>query len=75
MVTEEMLEKAKRDYPIGTIYIPLSNSGSKEFTKRTAYRKPRELNSGIDVGFGYIYYHNKWAEIVKPIETIHELWI
>lgn len=62
---EELLEKAKRDYPIGTEYIGLRDN--EPYTARTSPSwVPKGYNDyyGIEVGTDYIYRDGKWAKIV-----------
>lgn len=68
---ETNLEKAARLYPIGTRYIPLNRDGDPYSGKCETTRNPRQLESGIDVGSGYIYHieTNKWAEIISDVKA------
>lgn len=62
---EELLEKAKRDYPIGTEYIGLRDN--EPYTARLTpswIPKGRDDYYGIQVGTDYVYREGKWAEIV-----------
>ena len=62
---EELLAKAKRDYPIGTEYIGLRDN--EPYTARlTPSWIPKGCNEyyGIQVGTDYVYREGKWAEIV-----------
>ena len=62
-----ILAKARKEYPIGTKYKPISNSGnlydSTTVVTRTPYWHGSEGN--IEGGPGYIYYQGKWAEIAE----------
>lgn len=62
---EELLEKAKRDYPIGTKYIGLRDN--EPYTARTSpswVPSGRDDYFGIHVGTDYVYREGKWADIV-----------
>ena len=62
---EELLEKAKRDYPIGTEYIGLRDN--EPYIARTSPSwVPNRYNEyyGIQVGTDYVYMEGKWADIV-----------
>ena len=64
---EELLEKAKREYPIGTEYIGLRDN--EPYTARLSPSwVPKGCNDyfGIQVGTDYVYRDGKWAEIVIP---------
>lgn len=67
MTKEELLEKAKRNYPVGTI-IKLSNGNTTD-VKENIYFDKSDLNVIWNDGYGRIYDNGKWAEIVsKPEE-------
>jgi hypothetical protein len=75
MTKEEILKKAKRDYPIGTIHSGYDGTGSYLIANHDFY---------VSLG-GYLYCKNKsgciystknnyWAKIIsKPINK-YELW-
>lgn len=68
---EELLEYAKKMYPIGTKYKTASKANSNIGEVR--YKHLITTNGNIDAGPGYIYYKltNTWAEIVSDeIEVI-----
>lgn len=72
MVTQEMLDKAIREYPIGTI-VESAYNGDEYLVDR----KPKF--SGYDITAGpYIYYNEKWAKILSTPEPIinntYDLW-
>ena len=71
---EGRLAYAKKHYPIGTKYIPLSDSGQAYDGIEISEYKPRiwvndrDSTNGIEVGRVGLIYHeksNKWAEIIK----------
>ena len=70
---EGRLDYAKRNYPIGTKYLPIDNQGNLgryHETLSESISNPRWFNPlgdyiGIECGVGYIYANNKWAEIIK----------
>lgn len=70
---ESNLEKARRLYPKGTEYVPLSHSVKITLVARI----PTEYPSGnIEGGIGYIYYDGEWAKIVSdkiPIERVEDI--
>lgn len=63
---EEILEEAKRRYPIGTKFKNINTNNN------TTYEIRNELQiqgTGIShYGIDYIYLNGKWAEIVKEVE-------
>ena len=74
---EGRLAYAKKHYPIGTKYKPLSNFGGAEVNSINAEFEPRiwvsarGINNGIEVSKMGLIYHgvtNKWAEIIKEEE-------
>lgn len=66
--TDDILEKARRLYPIGTEFI--SNLGSFGGSSQTVKHELNWYNENKDSishpGIGWIYFDGKWAEIVKP---------
>ena len=65
--TETLLEKAARLYPIGTKYLCATGDNAHEISKYT----PRDVDGSlcnIEVGRGYVHFHDKWAEIVGKAE-------
>ena len=71
------LAYAKKYYPIGTKYKPLSNFGGAEVNSINAEFEPRiwvsarGINNGIEVSKMGLIYHgvtNKWAEIINEEE-------
>lgn len=75
---ESVLEKAIREYPVGSYYYPLYYNGEPhpvykklEIVHHTPYCTS---NGYIDGGIGYIYANGKWAEkpIEKPIEKTED---
>jgi hypothetical protein len=76
MTTNEgRLAYAKRNYPVGTRYIPLDyktghtypQSCKSRFTPQVTISPYANYHNDLDAGVGYIYVHklNKWAEIIK----------
>lgn len=65
----ERLEYAKLNYPIGTIYKALYNSGKTDNISETVSTEIKSgySNNALAAGVGYIYsgQTNTWAEIVK----------
>jgi hypothetical protein len=71
---EGRLGYARKHYPIGTKYVPLSDSGQEYDGIEISEYKPRiwvndrDSTNGIEVGRVGLIYHeksNKWAEIIK----------
>lgn len=72
-LTDDILAEAKRRFPIGTKYIPLSAIGIPHDTARSVERGPKftnEAKTRIDCGLGYCYANGKWAEVVEDIPYI-----
>lgn len=68
MKTHELLAIARKLYPIGTKYLPLTEQGVELLGFNTAYDQPRRFGDGlIDVGVGYIYVNGIWARIQNPV--------
>lgn len=66
MTKEELLEEAKRRYPIGT-KIKLPNGNITEI-KENIYFDTTDLNIIWNNGYGRIYDNGKWAEIISKLE-------
>lgn len=66
--TDDILEKARRLYPIGTEFI--SNLGSFDGVIQTVKDELNWYNENKDSishpEIGWVYFYGKWAEIVKP---------
>jgi hypothetical protein len=63
-MNNSLLEKAQRDYPIGTEYI-----GIRDGNIETVNYTPRWVegqDGNIEGGFDYIYRDGEWAKIVMP---------
>lgn len=73
MTKDGLLEEAKRRYPIGTEYKPLSCIGTPFSNSHKTKYKAKHWGSGKDVGIdcgeGLVYINGKWAEIVSKPET------
>ena len=63
----ELIEEAKKRYPIGTMYNALEPNGtSNEVAEAT--RLPRVFDGSevqVDVGRRYVYANGKWATVVS----------
>jgi len=59
---ENLLEKAIRDYPIGTVYRSVMSGDV-----HTVLSTPEYYNKKCDIiaGGNYIYYNDRWAEIIS----------
>jgi len=72
-MNNSLLEKAQRDYPIGTEYI-----GIRDGNIKTVNYTPRWVegqNGNIEGGFDYIYLEGEWAKIVMPVKnSLPEKW-
>ena len=69
---EELLEEARRNYPMGTEYIPLLSNGKVDTTNIRSFPVSypyRYLNGGIHCGIGYVYAKGNWAEIISLPDT------
>lgn len=67
---EDILAKARKEYPIGTRYKPIGSSGNLYATSVTVTREPNwHDSSSIEGGPGFIYYQGKWAQVVKTAEN------
>lgn len=76
---DAVLEEAKRKYPIGTKYMPLTSKGEVYDTgvktsNREAHWYDRKSNGQdkdrIEIGYGFAYIDGKWAEVIE--ETVLE---
>lgn len=63
-MNNNLLEKAQRDYPIGTEYI-----GIRDGDIETVRHTPSWVHENIEGGLDYIYFEGKWAKIVTPVEN------
>ena len=75
MITQEMLDRAAIDYPIGSIYDDVVGS----YKNCLVRYEPAQTGLGIEVGFGYVYWDGKWAdktghniELQKALEIIYK---
>jgi hypothetical protein len=68
-----LLEKAQRDYPIGTEYIGLRDGNTETVNYTPRWVEGQDGN--IEGGFDYIYLEGEWAKIVIPVEnSLPEKW-
>jgi len=58
MITDEMLERAARDYPIGSVYDDVAGLYKNCIVRYV----PSITGLGIEVGIGYVYWDGKWAD-------------
>lgn len=84
---DAVLEIAKRKYPIGTKYMPLSSEGnlytSAKISHKEAHwydrRSKGQEKDRIEIGYGFAYIDGKWAEVIeeaspkKPIPSEAEV--
>ena len=63
---ETLMARAKKDYPIGTVYRSAGN-GSERTVLTDSHRFYKRDHIDVDGG-PYVYYNGKWAEIVKAVE-------
>lgn len=81
MVTKEMLEKAKRDYPIGTVYACAAREEANVISHLYIYEvesmtwapSPSDAIYG-ERGKGCLYNNGRWAKIINSPNMIYELW-
>lgn len=75
---DAILAEARRSYPVGTRYRPLSSTGTERGGTETSLRDCRWINGheggkmGIDCGIGYVYIlkTDTWAEVIdQPVAT------
>lgn len=76
MDKKELLKIAKEKYPVGTVIIsPYSKDTfeiiGKEF-KLNQHNNIHVLDNGAYAP--YVYYNNKWAEIISSPVKSYELW-
>lgn len=70
---DEILEIAKRKYPKGTKYMPLTGEGSlytdAKVSHQEAHWYTRKSRGGdrdrIEIGYGFAYIDGKWAQVVE----------
>lgn len=73
---EGRLAYAKKHYPVGTKYFPLTHQADldgyhetvSESTFNPRWYSPNGKYIGIECGVGYIYANNKWAEIIDKVK-------
>jgi len=71
----ELLEKAIKEYPIGTKYHPVGYDAEDKKSIREVDFRPKIVGGlSIEAGYGYIYTGwDGWAEIVsKPNNELNE---
>ena len=67
---EELLKEANRRYPIGTKYYCCNVADFYAGKIGKALRQASSSSANrIEVGFGYVYYNGKWAEIISEEDT------
>lgn len=72
---DEMLEYARKQYPIGTEYVPLQRDNYTVVEQTTCYHEPKWLSNGLYIysnsasAAGYIFADGKWAEVVTENKT------
>jgi len=75
---DAILAEARRSYPVGTRYRPLSSTGTERGGTETSLRDCRWIHGheggkmGIDCGIGYVYIlkTDTWAEVIdQPVAT------
>jgi len=62
---EELLEQAKKKYPVGTRYKTASYSGTEYVVEKQTFEYDDGNIRGED-GKGILYREDKWAEIIEP---------
>jgi len=65
---DTILEEAKRRFPVGSKYIPISPSGKPYDDVYTVDHEPHFLSDSkdrMDCGIGYCYINGKWAKSVS----------
>lgn len=70
---DAVLEIAKRKYPKGTKYMPLSSQGnlytSAKISDKEAHwydrRSRGQAKDRIEIGYGFAYIDGKWAEVIE----------
>lgn len=72
MITEEMLVKARNDYPDGTEYICASSSNKNDKSRimqsnSKSYTRYSHYSIDAGYGLGYLYYDGEWAKITKSV--------
>lgn len=63
-----LLEEAKRRYPIGTKYIGLNSNGNGVYENGISRYNPESETKGfiwVELSNGFIYVNGKWAEIIS----------
>jgi hypothetical protein len=70
---KDLLDRARREYPIGTIYEGLDYIGTRLGREWEVEREPRIYTIGNDLGdiyieggYDYIFVRGTWAKIIEP---------
>ena len=72
-MNNSLLEKAQRDYPIGTEYIGIRDGDTETVNYTPRWVEGQDGN--IEGGRDYIYRDGEWAKIVMPVEnSLPEKW-
>lgn len=72
-VDQDMIDEVYRNYPPGTIYIPLRDYTVDEHEENLVTESSQIRTNGMDMWHysqpGYIYNNGKWAEIISSKST------
>lgn len=67
MTNEELIAEANRRYPIGTRYKTAYTEDDPQILVATTEAEWHKEYYSIKVGYGLVYYHGTWAEIVDAV--------
>lgn len=72
MTDEELLAKARRDYPVGTQFIHVKGDGKtiKTIYDTNEFSIPYNGIIWAETGNGVLYYDGKWAKIVNKVNSL-----
>ncbi len=75
-MVEDLLEEAKRRYPVGTIYMTVDyyRDDLPETVEHQTFSYSGLNCIFAEAGKGILYNNGSWAEIIESPNKIYELW-
>ncbi len=73
MERDEILRKAREDYPIGTVFKCATHSGGSYTVEEELEWNTSNYNGITHQGIMYVYYKGVWGKIVSKHEPINEV--
>ena len=67
---QQLLEEARRRYPVGCRYRPIDSNGHKYDGTYISSYLCEWRDNGIDCGIGYVYVNGRWADVVHETKYV-----